>query len=72
MYLRMQKITEVVDYMQQYSENKRENVSSHEPGEPVSPILLTPKSDGSYRMILNLYSLTNSAANLFELSVRFM
>ena len=30
---------------------------SHEPGEFISPIFLTPKSDGSYRLILNLKKL---------------
>ena len=29
----------------------------HEPGEYISPIFLTPKSDGSFRLILNLKKL---------------
>ena len=31
--------------------------SQHEEGEYISPILLTPKSDGSFRMILNFKKL---------------
>ena len=33
--------------------------SQHEEGEYISPIFLTPKSDGSFRMILNLKKLND-------------